>query len=79
MIWMASKKDWKLEAWKAAVSLTEKVFLVLPGTVVIPVLLQKDPLPVSVIATGLIFSATALGIWILLVLRGYKKSGESRR
>jgi len=75
---MASKKDWKLEAWKAAVSLTEKVFFVFLAAVVIPVLLQRGAFPTSVVTIGSILSGVVFVFWLVLVLRGYFKIGESK-
>lgn len=73
---MASSTDWKFEAWKAAVSLTEKLFLVLLGTLVIPVVLQKGSFPslLFVIGCGMVF--VCLIFWLILVTRGYRKRGE---
>jgi hypothetical protein len=75
---MASSTDWKFEAWKAAVSLTEKVPLVFLGALVIPVLLQKGTFPTSVVVVGSIVSGTALALWLVLVLRVYRKIGGSK-
>jgi hypothetical protein len=57
------------------VSLTEKLLLVFLGALVIPVLLQKGPFPQVAIIIGFAFSGVALGFWIVLVVRVYRKSG----
>jgi len=75
---MASRKEWKLEAWKAGVSLTEKVFLVFLAAVVIPVLLQRGAFPTSVVTIGSILSGAVFIFWLVLVLRGYFKFGETK-
>jgi len=75
---MASKKDWKLEAWKAAVSLTEKVFLVFLGTLVIPLMLQKGPFPAMIVIFAVVFSIAILSIWLVLILRIYKRNERIR-
>ena len=70
---MASSTDWKFEAWKAAVSLTEKVFLVFLGALVIPALFQKGSLPSLAITIGIALTVFFLVLWIALVLRVYIK------
>jgi len=71
---MVSSTDWKFEAWKAAVSLTEKVLLVFLGALVIPVLLQKDPFPSLAITIGIILTVFFSVLWIVLGLRAYLKT-----
>lgn len=62
---------WRLEAWKAAISLFEKVLLVILGTLFIPVLMKAAEYSTLAIILGLL-GVFIFGVgWLILVLRAY--------
>jgi len=73
---MGREKDeerWKLEAWKAAISLFEKTFLLILGALFIPTLVGAVRYTVLAIVLGLV-GVIIFGVgWLILVLRAYLK------
>lgn len=73
---MGREKDesrWKLEAWKAAINLFEKTFLLILGALFIPALVGAVRYTALAIILGLA-GVLIFGIgWLILVLKAYLK------
>jgi len=67
------ESGWKLEAWKAAINMFEKTFLLILGALFIPTLIGAVRYTPLFIVLGLV-GVIIFGVgWLILVLRAYLK------